>query len=214
LEIHIPPFRVVDVLSVHGRTKAEIYSWLRRKLWYNGVDIRNMDMEMPYELPYHYSDEGKAFIKPEEEELMELCALRSNAHRVMKYFVKYFLYSAQATVSPSSFQSETYLPFFLESAGKTGSYVKIGFSPPDSYIDHHYFYVTHWPVENTVAYYLSLRKIKGGGYWADLQWLNAILPLNILLKDTVDIEQAMRVTSFLSSALENTFQLLETNLAK
>lgn len=211
LLIYTPPSRIVNYLDIQGRNKTALFEWLRWNLSKYGVDIQPLDMEMPYEIPQHYTDNGGIFTEPSRAEISEISAVRSNAHHILSYFARSFK-QHNIIIDPESFHTELYLPVFKKNARKISFYIKLGLSVPDSYIDHYYFYLKHFPSGDTIDYYFKLRKLKGGGYWRDLDQLTAVLPVNELYGNKYGEEQAVRVLYFYKSALENSYELLTNNL--
>ncbi len=211
LRIYKPPFKMIDHFYIPDHSKAEIYEWLQRTLYLNGVDICSMHMEMPYELPNHSTDDGQQFQKPHKDELWELCVLRSNAQRVIKYFSDLYNIRCPIGICPESFHSECFIPLHTDESSKVSPFVKMGLSVPNSHIDHHYFFVKHWPSMDTIEYYLNLKKLDGGGHWADVNCLQAILPLYEIYRDHSPEAQAKRVIAFFNSALKHSFEMLKAN---
>ena len=211
LRIYKPLFKMIDHFYIPDHSKAEIYEWLKHTLYLNGVDIRSMHMEMPYELPHHSTDDGQPFQKPHKEELWELCALRSNAQRVIKYFSESFHEPCSIGICPEYFHSECHISLHKNAIDKVSPCVKLGLAVPNRHIDYHYFYVIHWPSKDTIEYYLNLKKLDGGGHWADVHRLQAILPLYEIYRDHTPEAQAKRVIAFFDSALKHSFEMLKAN---
>ena len=80
-------------------------------------------------------------------------------------------------------------------------------------INEFYFYVSHWQKKGK-ADYRTLPSLPAGAEWLTGDWKGAILKMSEVLKKRTVEEQVEFVDSFLRSAVEASFGILEKEAVK
>jgi hypothetical protein len=207
LMIMNPSFSEIASLNLQGHTKEEIFDWLNDKALELGAEMGSLKPELHYQIPEHPTENGAPFEIENKEEMLTLTQIRSNADMALLYFSRYFVNKTPNVTWPDSFKSSYTIPIELDDENKIRKYINIGLSPPDLFVDHYYFYVSHWDPDD-IADYDKISRLEGDGYWVTRDRAVAVLPLQRFFMDKSKEEQVNRVVLFFQSALNNTFEIL------
>jgi hypothetical protein len=202
-----PSFSEITGINLQGKTKAEVFDWLNKKMHEFKVELGNIKMELYYQLPAHETDDGRPFEIKDKQEMIELSKIMTNTFLMLQYFTHLFDDSIAISVWPEDFNFRFTIPVEYNNSGKMSKYVHVGLAVPDSFYDHHYFYVSHRD-ESGSSDYEKIRELDGDGQWVTKNNPIAILPLNMFFSDKSKEDQVQRLYNFYSSALNNTFDIL------
>lgn len=202
-----PTYTDIAHCNMQGRTKSEIFDWLKDKLDQMKVETLPLKMDLHYSIPFHKTEEGASFGVENHSEMLELTNLRNNAELVMQTFAMQFENASPVRIWPHHFDTSFTVPVKWDEKGQWVKTLTMGLAKPDEWIDYYYFYVNHWSADSSIDYN-TITTLKGNGHWFTGDWIGAVLPLNELYQDSNTQEQVNRVCNFLHSAVNNTFDLL------
>jgi hypothetical protein len=189
--------RVLQSLSLRGRTIAQAHSWLAGVAKEAGLDPEKLTAGKHYTIPNHPVASGAPFSRGREGELSELARYWSNAAAYLDELARTTRGASPVRTWPHHFDIAT----LIELTGQPRRTVGVGQSPGDESYGEPYWYVGPYPYPPTDA----LPPIDGGGHWHTTGWVGAALPAHSYVGAS---DQRAQVASFVESSMKACRRLL------
>jgi hypothetical protein len=165
--------RVVDTLTLDGKTNAAMGAWIDSRLRVAGLKPAG-GVELPYAMPRHPVASGRPYdLHMQERELSELSRWFGGSADVLEEFR-----SKLAGLSPGPGPVRCWPHHFdiatlvrlEEGAAGTAKSIGVGVSPGDEYYPQPYAYVSPWPRLDAA----QLPKLPHGGHWHTRDFVAAV----------------------------------------
>lgn len=194
-------------LALAGKTRAEIYDWIRSNLGEWGFETKDIQPMTRYEIPFHPVAEGAVFSPPSEIILQELARRRNNAHHLFVEIAPEYPYASDIRTWPHHFDTGLYIPIRKNGAQEDLNSIGLGMATPDSSVKDMYLYINHWS-KSPVVLPAQLPELKGQGYWVNQNWTGAVLPFSSIVAHQHNQQQQDIVHDFIQSAIKASLQLI------
>ncbi len=187
-----------DDLHLDEFTIGEAFFWMERKLEENGVNIDDLILETPYELPHHDTGEGDPFRFYDLAPFRELANYYSNAQVLLEQLAAQDKRFTPVRCWPHHFDLAALLTLKEAHDPENTESLGIGLSPGDENIAEPYFYLSVWPYPE-----IDLAKLPPlpGGQWQTEGWVGALLTADQISRETSAAAQARLVADFILIAI-------------
>lgn len=193
-------------VALDGKTRMEIFEWLKEKLKEQGLDVSELKPVLHYEIPDHPVMHGEVFKMKNPLYCLELAFYRSNGNLLLEHFTELIKPGEPVRVWPHHFDDGSYLPLqFNDSDAPTGS-ISLGLAVADPYYPEPYFYVTAWKSEG--VNYDNLPALDKPGIWHKHEWMGQVLKSSDIVKFERAKDQLEVSYNFLKQAANNTLGLI------
>lgn len=184
-----------------GKTRHEVFNWLRWKLMQGGFDASQLNSSMHYQIPEHITELGEVFSFRKKRHLHEIGAYYSNAGVLLEMLKSSILPASTAVLSrPEHLNMGITIELNEIKEEREGHSIVLGLSPPDRYCDEPYFYLRSQQPVNLGS--VALPTLPYGARWNHDEWTGCILPGSELSNLPTGQEQAEGVARYYVSALE------------
>ena len=197
-----PIFEIV----LDGKTRIEVFEWLKEKLEEHGLKVKNFKPELHYKIPHHNVMHGESFKMKNPLHYMELAFYRTNGNLLLEHFTNLIKPDEPVRVWPHHFDDGSYLAMqFDESGGRIGS-IGLGLAVADPYYPEPYFYVT--ARKNDGVNYDNKPTLEEPGIWHHHEWTGQVLKASDIAgyeraKDQLEVSY-----NFLKHAIDNALGLI------
>jgi len=192
-------------VALDGKTRLEVFGWLKEKLSGQGLDISAFKPELHYEIPDHPVMHGEKFRMKNPLHYMELAFYRTNGNLLLEYFTQQVKAGEPVRVWPHHFDDGSYLPLNFDENGAPIGSISLGMAVADPYYPEPYFYVTAWKSEG--VNYDNLPDLQKPGKWHQHEWMGQVLEASEIVKFDRAKEQLEVSYNFLKQAIENAMKL-------
>ncbi|MCB0558010.1 MAG: hypothetical protein H6573_14820 [Lewinellaceae bacterium] len=203
----------LGVFPLSGQTKTTAISFVRTQARHFGKKEEDIQPITHFSLPEHGLDKGNPFMMTDPAHFQELARYRHNAQLMLTEIAKGYEYASAVATWPHHFDTGSAITVKFDDQSNPTKTVGIGLAPADGMVGEFYFYVNHWQKEGK-ADYSTLPSLPAGAEWHTKDWQGAILKVSEVLKQKTVEEQVELVDSFLRSALEASFGILEKEAVK
>lgn len=203
----------LGVFPLSGQTKTTAISFVRTQARSFGKKADDIQPISHFELPKHGLDEGAPFHMTDPGHFQELARYRHNAQLALTEIAGQYEYATPAATWPHHFDTGSVIPVKFDDQSKPTKTVGIGMAPADKMAGEFYYYVNHWQKDGKVDY-KTLPSLPAGAEWHTKDWKGAILKMSEVLKKQTAAGQAEMVESFLRSAIDASFSILDKEAVK
>lgn len=203
----------LGVFPLSGQTKGTALSFVRTQARSFGKKADDIQPITHFNLPKHGLDEGGPFHMTDPGHFQELARYRHNAQLALTEIAKEYEYATEVATWPHHFDTGSVIPVKFDDQSNLTKTVGIGLAPADNIAGEFYFYVNHWQQEGK-ADYNTLPSLPEGAEWHTEDWKGAILKMSEVVKKKQAEEQSELVESFLRSAVEASFGILNKEAVK
>jgi len=191
---------LLNVVSLNGRTKKEVFEDLKKSLSDLEVDVTAFSNILHYKMPEHDLDKDDSFKVNDDNYFIENAIARNNAKFVINEVVKNIEKAEAVKIWPHHFDTGSFIPVSTNDTGELSQSIGVGFAIPDSMVNEPYYYLSFWS-EQTLKD-LDVLKPLDAGEWMTPDWNGAVLKLSdILMQDTAE-KQFELVKSFYDQGIE------------
>lgn len=185
-----------ETVQFAGKTKKELYSFLRQMLLSEGLIIHNFEYEMHYDLPDHRVCKGGKYEIQDPEISKELVKHYSNAYLVLSLLKAKYPMSGSIRCWPHHFDiTADYIEAEQNGNGLTG--FSVGFSPANSdFHEPHFYFVLK---QNSRINLPRKEKLKYGN-WLSGRLHGTSLGLGNLVKKSNSRIQIEKLSVFLNES--------------
>jgi hypothetical protein len=197
-------------VALDGKTRKEVFDWLKEKLKAQGLDVSAFKPELHYEIPDHPVMHGESFKMSNPLYYMELAFYRTNGNLLLVYFTQKVKPGEPVRVWPHHFDDGSYLPLKFDDKGAPTASISIGLAVADAYYPEPYFYVTAWTSKG--INYDNLPDLRKPGKWHQHEWMGQVLVASDIVQFDRAKEQLEVSYDFLQQAIENAIEVLNVEL--
>jgi hypothetical protein len=196
-------------ITFDGKTRMEVFEWLKEKLNTQGLDVAVFKPDLHYDIPDHPVMHGDVFKMRNPLLYMELAFYRTNGNLLLEHFTDLIKPGESVRVWPHHFDDGSYLPLqFDENGTPTGS-INLGMAVADSYYPEPYFFVTAWKSEGVK--YDNLPSIEKPGSWHQKDWTGQVLKASDIVAFERAKDQLAVSFNFLKQTIINAQSLIGEN---
>jgi hypothetical protein len=181
-------------LALAGRTRDTAFGWVVGQARALGSPADQLRLAAPYSLAYHAIGRGAEFETAEDGSFAELGRWFGNASALLRVVADGWVGAAPVRVWPHHFDVGSVLPLGPAKGESTPS-LGIGLSPGDEATVEPYFYVTPWPVPE------SLPELPAGGHWHREGWTGAMLTASDVVAAGDAAAQGAAASAFLAGTV-------------
>ena len=196
-------------VALDGKTRMEVFDWLKEKLKEQGLDVASFKPELHYEIPDHPVMHGEVFKMKNPLHYMELAFYRSNGNMLLEHFTNLIKPGEPVRVWPHHFDDGSYLPLQFDENGAPAGSISLGLAVADPYYPEPYFYVTTW--KNERLNYDNLPSLEKPGIWHQHEWTGQVLKASDIAAFERAKDQLEVSYNFLKQASENALGLIGEN---
>lgn len=194
-------------VALDGKTRMEVFEWLKEKLKEHGLNVEKFNPELHYEIPDHHVMHGEIFKMKNPLHYMELAFYRTNGNLLLEHFTTLIKPDEPVRVWPHHFDDGSYLPLKFDESGNPISSISLGLAVADSYYPEPYFYVT--ALKSDGVNYDNLPPLHKSGVWHQHEWMGQVLKSS----DIAGYERAKNQLEvsyyFLKQAIDNALGLID-----
>lgn len=200
LELEILDFRLIISglnfnrifsIEIDGKSREEIFIWLKSALKSLGMDTQKLKYIDHYQISEHETDSGATFEKPSHEDLNLISTYYSNADYLLRKVNQSLDPKATVRVWPHHFDIGTYISLGMNNEKALG----YGMAIPDAIFDEFYFYQYGWSKFRDIDY-SSLMEFPDSGMWVNQEWKGGALPISYLFDKENQEEAALNFYEF------------------
>ncbi len=196
----------IGEFTLPGRTLEDGHTWLRSAL--AGYTGRPLEIEIKrptYQLPQHRVSNGQPFSLHPANAFAAVARWFGNAHLVLGHVTRTIPTASSVRCWPHHLDLATLIHLDPEAEPEKRRFVGVGLAPGDDYYREPYWYASPWPYPKTK----SLPELEGDGEWKTDGTFMAALPASRVVRAATPEGQLEKVTTFLQSAVEGCYRLLE-----
>ncbi len=182
-------------ISLHNKTKAEVYGTLLDLLQKSELDTLQYEPIKQFTIPHHPIEDGQPFRKPENELLEEWPLYLSNTQLILRKIARRFGGTTEIFVWPHHFDLAIQVPLSL-GENETKS-VGMGLAIADTYSEEPYFYINNLDPKPTE--YDDQIPGNGKAHWNIRDWSGLVLPAGAVANEPSD-RQENQLKSFFMTA--------------
>ncbi len=198
LKIHLVDDEVKELkeYDLKGKSQAQSMVWLEEQLVAIGMDTKQFELGLPYQIPDHPTAHGKAFEQKDAAAFEELAKYFHNADHLLRPLKREFPQTTDVRCWPHHFDIATQIILNDTGDPETTSSIGVGMSPGDQFYDQPYFYLSPWPypVKDKLLP-LSI------GSWHEKDWLGAVLCAEEVIAVNDPLQQQKMVYTFYKEGL-------------
>ena len=196
----------ISEIAIDGKTRKEVFEWLKEKLKEQGLNVDAFRPKLHYEIPDHQVMHGETFKMKNPLHYMELAFYRTNGNILLAHFSDLIKPGEPVNVWPHHFDDGSYLPLQFEESGAPSGAISLGLAVADPYYPEPYFYVTAWKSEG--VNYENLPTLDKPGLWHKHEWRGQVLKASDIAgferaKDQLEVSY-----NFLDQATKNALKLI------
>lgn len=175
-------------LPLDGRAEPEVRAWLGGALAARGLDAKQLDTPLPYEMPHNVIALGARYsIEELAEPLATLAVWFANGRALLEDvragLVKQRLKAPEVRLWPHHFDMDSLVPLGRD------RFVGAGFCPGDEFCDEPYFYISIYPE----PYIPALPLLPPVGHWHSYKFIAALAPAH---KIAASLDQRTDIMGF------------------
>lgn len=165
--------RVLNKLSLEGKSYQQGNEWLAAALQKCAFESDKLSLKLPYVIPIYETISGKPFCSGKTEVLLQFEKLFDNANRTFHAFLNDFENASEVRCWPHHFDLGSLLAISIDDEGNLKKSVGIGMSPGDEMISQPYYYVNSWPSPSKEV--ILDKTLLGKGQWHQDGWIGSKL---------------------------------------
>ena len=205
LGVGTDPENLLAVQNLQGLTQEEGSIWMRGQLTELNLDPEKYEINLHYDLPPYGDFDQQTFNISDTSSQILFSELRGWAKEILRDFKKEFKMSHDDRTWPHHFDHACYVPLLKNNAAEVIASLNFGLAIHDHLQPSHYFYVTHWAVEQPS---ISDPPSLSDGRWEMEHMNGALLP--ILMGNDFDlVTLTERTHVFLREAVDASKKFLK-----
>ena len=207
LELCDYDWNCLSEINMVNKTKMEIYALLKSQLAKLGVSVANLSIDMHYDLPRHFTDNGETYKIENPDHFREIANYYSNAHLILKQVIANVSEATLIRCWPHHMDLATNIIVQRDENGLLLRTIGVGLTPPDTYYNEPYFYIRIWSEDN-----IQFKEIPDPevGRWHQKDWTGTVLKVSKLASKNGINDQVDVITTFLKTGLMYFYNELST----
>ena len=183
---------LMDEFEITGKSKEEIFSWLKNATGSNGLDKEKLDFISHYEVPDHPIDHGDFFPSLDSNFVEDWLLMRTNAEHILYRLNQIVGVESEIRIWPHHFDTGSYYEMGEQKA------IGAGWAIADTLCDNPYLYIYGWNGNQDISYE-DIPTLSAGKWIIEKNWQGAVIESEDLATNEIEFSA---IDDFMNSVID------------